>query len=78
MEQKIIDFIQNIAFENGLEGGVTRDTDLFANNILDSMGIITLLSYIEEEFNIEFSVEDLQFDCFQTIDAILKWIGKKT
>lgn len=75
MEQKIIDFIQKIASEKGVE--ITRDTDLFANNVLDSMEIITLIAYIQEEFNVEFSAEDLQFDYFQTVDAILKWIGKE-
>ena len=76
MEQQIIDFLQNIASEKGVD--VERDTDLFAYNILDSIGIFKLLTYLDEELGIEFSTEDLQFDYFQSVDSILEWIGRKT
>ena len=75
MEQQIIDFIQNIASEKGVN--VERDTDLFSHNILDSMGILMLLAYLDEKMGIEFSTEDLQFNYFQSVDSILKWIGRK-
>lgn len=75
MEQKIIDFIQNIASEKDID--VERDTDLFENYILDSFGILRLLAYLDEELGIEFSTEDLQFNYFQSVDSILKWIGRK-
>lgn len=75
MEQKIIDFIQNIASEKGVN--VEKDTDLFAYNILDSMEILRLLAYLDEELGIEFSTEDLQFNYFQSVESILKWIGRK-
>ena len=75
MEQQIIDFLQNIASEKGVD--VERNTDLFAYNILDSIGIFKLLTYLDEELGIEFSTEDLQFNYFQSVDSILEWIGRK-
>lgn len=75
MEQQIIDFLQDIASEKGVD--VERDTDLFAYSILDSIGILKLLTYLDEELGIEFSTEDLQFNYFQSVDSILRWIDRK-
>lgn len=72
MEQKILEFINKIASEKGIT--VERDTDLFGNHVLDSLEIITLLTYLQDELGIEFAPEDLKFDNFQSVDSILKWL----
>ncbi len=72
MEQKILEFINRIADQKGIV--VERETDLFEDSILDSMEIITLLTYLQDEFQIEFAPEDLQYDNFQSVASILQWI----
>lgn len=72
MEQKILGFINKIADEKGII--VERDTDLFSEHVLDSLEIITLLTYLQDELKIEFVPGDLQYDNFQSVDSILKWL----
>lgn len=74
MKEKVQEYINKIALEKGIK--VESETDLFAENILDSMEIILLLSYLQDEFQIEFSPEDLQYENYQTISSIVKWLDE--
>lgn len=71
MEQKIFDFVSDIARKKGEE--ITMTTDLFSNRILDSLEIISLLSFLQDEFSVSFSPEDLQFENYQTVERIIDW-----
>ncbi len=73
MKDRVFSYIKGIADRKGIE--VTEETDLFSEGILDSMGIISLLSYLKEEYGLSFSPDDMRFENFQTIDRILVWIG---
>ena len=75
MEEKIVDYINNIASEKGI--AVDRTMDLYDNGILDSMEVILLLNFLDEELNIKFAFPDLKFENFKTIDTILAWIEKR-
>jgi D-alanine--poly(phosphoribitol) ligase subunit 2 len=50
------------------------DTDLFATGLLDSLGFVTLLHAIEQEFGITIDVDDLEIDRFRTIASIAEFI----
>ena len=41
---------------------------------LDSIDYVTLLVNVEEKFEIEFGVESLKMDCFETISDIVEYI----
>lgn len=44
---------------------------------LDSLGIVELIDSIEREYLIEFEIDDLNIDNFETIRKIEKIIGSK-
>jgi len=44
--------------------------------IIDSMGIIEMVSHFEEIFKIQFSSEDLQCEEFQTVGGLIQVIQK--
>ena len=69
MNEKIEGYIAAVAKELGIE--VSPKDDLFKNGVLDSMGFIMLLSYIQDEFGIEFSEEDMKPENFVNVDAIV-------
>lgn len=53
---------------------ITDETDLFQEGIVDSFGFIELIGFLEKEFNIKFSDEELisgQFNSFNKIIGIL-------
>ena len=54
-----------------------NETGLIDNHILDSFGIITLVSEIEEAFDVSIDVADMVPENFNSADAIYAMIQKK-
>lgn len=67
--KKIIEQVCNVK--------VTNDLELIEDNVLTSLEIISLISNLEDEFNIEIEVSDLLPQNFKNITAIEKMIKKK-
>lgn len=74
MKEKVRKYINKIAWKKGIK--VQDETDLFAESILDSMEIISLLVYLQKEFAIDFSPEDLKYENYQTVNSISKWLNE--
>jgi len=56
---------------------VGSKTPLLEEKIIDSMGVMELIAFIESSFNVEFTDDDLTVENFQTIEAILSVIMSK-
>ena len=54
-----------------------KDLNLIDSGFLDSMGIVELLTEIEDRFNIEISLEEFAIEKFDTINKIKKYIEEK-
>lgn len=50
------------------------DTDLAQTGILDSLALVELLSYIEEEFGTEISLDDIEIEDFHSIARIAEYV----
>ena len=50
------------------------DTDLVQTGILDSLALVELLTYIEEEFKAEISLEDIGIEDFLSIAKIAEYV----
>lgn len=46
------------------------DVDLFEHGVLDSLGFAGLLVGLEDEFDIHFAVDAIDFDRFRTLAAL--------
>jgi acyl carrier protein len=56
-----------------------KDTDaLLETGILDSLGVLDLVNFIEQKFAIGMSDEDLVPENFQTIERIAAFVASKT
>ena len=53
------------------------DTPLLTSGIIDSIGVLGLISFIESEFRIEFMPRELDRDRLETIDRIYGAIRQK-
>ena len=51
---------------------------IFKEGFFDSMGFITLITFLEEEFKIQTSDSDLLEENFESIDAITEFIMRKS
>jgi acyl carrier protein len=62
----------------GARRSALRDEDsLLESGIIDSLGVLDLVSFIESEFKITVDDEDLTPDNFQTIGRITAFVDKK-
>ena len=68
-------FISEITFTEieKIEG----DTLLFQEGIFDSLGFLSLIGFLSDEFGIDVSNEELTEDNFESIDAVVKYISQK-
>lgn len=58
--------------------GVDLDTvDLLEDEIIDSLGIFTLISFIEEKLGVSIDPVDINLDNFQTLDSITALVEKR-
>lgn len=53
-----------------------RDVDLFEGGFVDSVGVVELLAFIGEAFDVEIPEEALMSDEFTTIDGIARIVSR--
>jgi acyl carrier protein len=56
---------------------VKNDTLLFQQGIMDSMGFISIINFIEENFSITTTDNDLLEENFESINAIVDFVSRK-
>jgi acyl carrier protein len=56
---------------------VEDDTNLLEEEVVDSLGIFTLVSFIENKFNVSIDAEEVNLDNFETLSSITKLVESK-
>lgn len=72
--------IKNFIIENFLFGsadGLNDDTSFMEEGVIDSTGVLELVTYIEEEFTMEVDDEDLIPENLDSINNIASYLAKK-
>jgi len=73
---RIRDFIsEEILFEDN-STGLTDETPLL-NGVMDSLGLMQLVAFLEEEFDVEIDDADMTADHFRTISDIQELVNEK-
>ena len=75
IHEQIREFILKTSYAAADE--VSNDTLIFAQGIMDSMGFISIISFIEEVFSVEIDDNDLLESNFESIDAITAFVSRK-
>ena len=57
---------------------IKDDSLIFREGYFDSMGFITLISFLEEEFKLKTDDADLIEENFESINAISDFVARKT
>lgn len=53
------------------------DTPLLKTELIDSMGVLTLVGFIEDEFGITVGADDVSTDNFHSLETITKYVESK-
>ncbi len=75
LTNQIRNFISEITFTDAVK--ITPDTNLFEEGIFDSLGFLSLISYLDEEFGVEVANDELNEENFESIKAVVAFISKK-
>jgi methoxymalonate biosynthesis acyl carrier protein len=75
MERKRI--IKEYLLENTGLPNLENDLDIFETGLVNSLFSIQLMTYLEKEFKIKITMEDLNMDNFGTINSIDNFILNK-
>ena len=64
-------------FPSAREHALGDDDHLLANGILDSLGVLDLVGYLEQEFGIAVSDDDLLPEHFETLRRLTAFVEDK-
>lgn len=56
---------------------VEDDTNLLEEEVVDSLGIFTLVSFIEDKFGVSVDAEEVNLENFETVQTIVKLVDSK-
>lgn len=77
LKEKIKVFvIENFMF--GDADGLKDDTSFLEEGIIDSTGVLELVSFLEEDFSIDVDDEELIPENFDSINNVVAYVGRKT
>jgi acyl carrier protein len=72
----IIKYIQeNLLSKNG-EIELSPEDDLLGSGLLDSMGVMRLVGFVEETFNIKIPAEDIVIENFMDVKSITNYVER--
>ena len=75
VKNKVAEHIVSSSFNDKTK--LEEDTMIFKEGILDSMGLTTLITFLEEEFGIATQDTDLVEENFESIKAITNFVSQK-
>ncbi len=77
LKKKIEAFIlTEIKDDSGMQR-ISDDEQLLDSGILDSLGILKLLSFLDEEFNVDISAREVKPENFATMQTICAFIERQ-
>jgi len=77
MQQKIIQYIEEELSNEEIDGGLEATEDLLGSGILDSLGMMKLIAFLEEEFQIKVLPEDMIIENFMTVGHVGDYLESK-
>jgi len=75
LEDKIREYIIKETF--GDVNNITNETLIFEEGVLDSMGLLFLIEFLNEEFNVTTNDDELVVENFKSINNIVVFLKAK-
>ncbi len=61
-----------------VDGDVTPETDLLLSGLVDSLGVIRITQWIEDELDVDVPPGDVTLENFQTVDRIVSYVATRS
>ncbi len=77
LQSELIEFIlSDLARDKGIES-LEPDDELLESSLVDSLGIMRLIAFIEQQFGYAVPSEDLVIENFLSVTAIVDYLSPK-
>ena len=77
-EAKIRDFILENFMAGESEEALDNDSSFLEKGIIDSMGVLELVAFVEETYGIEIDDDELTPDNFDSVSKLVSYIRRKS
>lgn len=74
IEQRLTEFVEHQLVSTGVRVG--REDDLLSGEILDSMSLMRLATFVAEEFELEIQPADFVIENFQNVAALTGYVER--
>ncbi len=75
MKEKLLKYIEEKTFSK--PGSIKDETALFEEGIFDSMGLLGLINFLEDEFGVVTSDIELTDENFRSVNTIVDFVNRK-
>lgn len=75
IEKEIINFLKEEIVKDDIS--LEKEQELLYSGIIDSISIVKVVVFLERQFGVEFSYEELQPDHFSCISQMVNLVEKK-
>lgn len=76
-KQIVKDYVSRELVDDGKDAVLKDEENLLANGIMDSLGILKLVSFIEQQFDIQVPDEDVTVQNFRSLKDIASYLETK-
>lgn len=77
IRKKIREFIEDNLNDVEELAVFNDDENIFELGLVNSLFAMKLLNYVQSEFNVEVTYDDMEIENFNTVDNILKFVREK-
>jgi len=74
MTRKLISYILSDVLLDSSQTELVADDDLLEDGLVDSLGVMRLIAFIEDEFGFAVPPEDVTVESFMTVSAIVTYL----
>jgi acyl carrier protein len=78
VKEELERFILTELVSDGDVKSLSSSDDLLDRGVIDSAGIVELVSYLEERFGVEVNDDELLPENFRTVDDLARFVQTKT
>ena len=75
MKKEIINYISQELLNKQVS--FSDSEDLYTSGVIDSLGLMRLISFIEENYDVRVKPGDMTIENFKSIDAIIDYLGRE-
>lgn len=77
LKQQLRDFIVTDLLSGTFSGILADDQDLLISGLVDSLGVVRMVGFIEQSMDVTIPPEDVTLENFQTVEKIITYLQQK-